>query len=423
MAALGLGKHQHDDPGSQHSSDARLRSGDADFMSDLRESLLVQSSPGSMMVLYLVAAIIVVGLVWSHFAVVEEITQGPAKIIPAGHEQIIQSLEGGILAELGVKEGDVVEKGQVLLKIDPTRANSLYKEGYSKLLGLKATVARLRAEAYGTPLVFPEDVMQSPEIAREAQQSYQARRKAVEESIASLEASYKLASSEIALSEPLSARGLMSQVEILRMKRQANELRMQIVERRNRYMADANAELSRLELELAQTKENLVGRADVMERTTIVAPVRGTIKDVRVTTIGGVIQPGERIMELVPLEGRLLVEAKIKPADVAFLRIDLPAMVKISAYDFGIYGGLKGRITHISPDTLREDQRGAPGRPEDSYYRVLVLTESSELEAGGKRLPIIPGMTATAEIRTGEKTILSYLLKPLFKAREAFRER
>jgi adhesin transport system membrane fusion protein len=180
--------------------------------------------------------------------------------------------------------------------------------------------------------------------------------------------------------------------------------------------------LSRLELELAQTKENLTGRADVLKRTTMLAPVKGTVKDIKVTTIGGVIQPGAQIMSIVPYADQLIVEARIKPQDVAFLHPGLPATVKISAYDFGIYGGLKGTVKDISPDTLQDDH-AAPGKPDAIYYRVQVLTDKSELVVHGKHLPIIPGMTGHVEIRTGEKTVLSYLLKPIFKAREAFRER
>ena len=225
------------------------------------------------------------------------------------------------------------------------------------------------------------------------------------------------------MSEPLSKRGLMSEVEILRMKRQANEFRLQIAERQNKFRAEANSELTRLEGELAQAKENVGGREDVMRRTTVRAPVRGTVKNIRITTIGGVIQQGADIMEIVPLEDQLLVEAKIKPSDVAFLRPGLPATVKISAYDYSIYGGLKGTVEYVSPDTLKDDEKSRAGRPDATYYRLVVRTDKAALAAGGKEYPIIPGMIATAEVRTGEKTILSYLLKPVLKAREAFRER
>lgn len=402
----------------------KLSAADADFMNDIQSSLLTQRTPGSRLVLWVVLAVLVGGVTWAHFARVEEITKGEAKIISKSREQIIQSLEGGILAEMNVREGEEVERGQVLLKIDPTRAQASYREALNKVVGLKATIARLRAEAYGQPLSFDdEQVRKDQSVIDQETKAYQARKRALDDSVSALQRSYELSMREIRLAEPLAARGLLSEVELLRMRRQANEIQAQIVERRNRYQADANSELNKLELELSQTSENLIGRADVMERTTINAPVRGTVKNIRFNTIGGVIQPGEHILEIVPLEDQLLVEAKIRPSDVAFLHPGLPATVKVTAYDYAIYGGLKGHVEFISPDTLKDDAKAAAGRPDDTYYRVMVLTETSTLNAGGKALPIIPGMVASVEIRTGEKTILDYLLKPVMKAREAFRER
>ncbi|WP_422823309.1 HlyD family type I secretion periplasmic adaptor subunit [Variovorax ureilyticus] len=392
-------------------------------MHDLREAMLVQKTPGSMLVLYLIAVIVVVALVWAHFARVEEVTVGEGRVIPASREQVIQSLEGGILGAMYVHEGDVVERGQVLLEIDPTRAGAAYREGVSKVVALKASIARLRAEAYQEPLKFPDDVMAVPTIVNDETRAFNARQQTLSESVRALRRSLDLAEREIGLSEPLSARGLMSEVEILRMKRQANEFRLQIAERQNKFRSDANADLTRLEGELAQAKENVGAREDVMKRTTIRAPLKGTVKNIRVTTIGGVIQQGADIMEIVPLEDQLVIEAKIKPSDVAFIRPNLPAVVKISAYDYAIYGGLKGEVEHISPDTLKDDEKARQGRADASYYRLLVRTDKASLHAGEKDFPIIPGMTATVEVRTGEKTILSYLLKPVLKAREAFRER
>ncbi|WP_367312887.1 HlyD family type I secretion periplasmic adaptor subunit [Burkholderia gladioli] len=400
----------------------KMRKAEVEYMSDMRAALLTQSSPGSKLMLYVVAALLVAFLAWARFARVEEITQGEATVISRSREQVIQSLEGGILEEMNVREGDIVRKGQMLLKIDPTRAQTSYREAYSKAVGLKATLARLRAEAFSQPLVFPPEVRGETEVVQMETKAYNSRRHALDESIAALERSYALQQKEIELAEPLAAKGLMSDVELLRMKRTANELKSQMVERRNRYQADANSELTKLELELAQTNESLVGRRDVLSRTSVVAPVYGTVKNVRVNTIGGVIQPGEHILEIVPLEDQLLVEGKIKPSDVAFLRPGQPAMVKITAYDFGIYGGLKGKVSYISPDTLKDDAKAAAGK-DATFYRVPVLTDRAYLEAGGKQLPIMPGMIARVEIRTGEKTILDFLLKPIFKAQEAFRER
>lgn len=400
-----------------------ISAADAAFMNDVQESLLAQTTPGSRLVVYMIFLVLSAGLTWAYHARVEEITHGEAKIISKSREQVIQSLEGGILAEMSVREGDIVESGDVLLKIDPTRARASYREALSKVISLKATIARLRAEAYDQPLEFDAQVAEDESVVEQETKAYHARKQALDESVSSLERSYSLSAREISLAEPLAAKGLLSDVELLRMRRQANDIKSQIVERQNRYKADANSELVKLEMELSQTHENLVGRADIVERTVITAPVRGTVKNVRVNTIGGVIQPGEHILEIVPLEDQLLVEGKIRPSDVAFLHPGLPATVKITAYDYAIYGGLNGTVEHISPDTLKDDQKAASGRQDDTYYRVLVLTDSNALHAGGKELPIIPGMIASMEIRTGEKTILDYLLKPVFKAREAFRER
>jgi adhesin transport system membrane fusion protein len=400
-----------------------LSAADAEFMNDVQASLLSQTTPGSKLVMWIIIAVLGVGITWANYARVEEITKGDGKVISRSREQVIQSLEGGILAEMNVREGTVVDRGDVLLKIDPTRAQSSYREVLSKVIGLKASIARLRAEAYAHPLVFDEQVKSDPAVVLQETKAYEARKRALNDSVTSLQRSYALSMREINLAEPLAAKGLLSEVELLRMQRQANDIQAQIVERRNRYQSEANGELGRMELELSQVSENLIGRADIVERTTINAPVRGTVKNVRVNTIGGVIQPGEHILEIVPLEEQLLVEGKIRPSDVAFLRPGLPAKVKITAYDFAIYGGLDGHVEYISPDTLKDDQKAASGRPDDTYYRVLILTDKSTLQAGNKDLPIIPGMIATVEVRTGEKTILDYLLKPVLKAKEAFRER
>ncbi|KVA08946.1 hemolysin secretion protein D [Burkholderia latens] len=404
-------------------TEPRLLVQDAAFMNDIREALLVRSSAGAQSVLYVVAAVLGIGLAWAHFARVEEVTRGDATVVSQSREQVIQSLEGGIVERIAVREGDLVEKGQLLAKIDPTRAQSSYRELRSKAVGLKATVARLRAEAYGIPLAFPDEVAREPDLVRQETAAYRARRRALDESVAALTQSRTLVSRELAMSEPLAAKGLISEVEILRMRRQAADIDAQIVERRSRYRADAGAELTRLEPELAQTSESLVGRADVLERTDIVAVSRGVVKNLRIHTPGAIVQPGEHIMEIAPVDDTLLVETRIKPSDVAFLRPGMPALVKVSAYDFAIYGGLHGRVVSVGPDTVKDEQRAATGRPDATYYRLMVETDTNALHIAGKRLPILPGMQATVDIRTGEKTVLDYLLKPIFKVREAFRER
>ncbi len=398
---------------------ALSRSDEMLYMRDMHQAMIAEKQNVIGITLILLLACLAAALFWANTFKLEEITRGNAKIIPSSREQVIQSLEGGILSELLVKEGDIVTQGQPLLRIDPTKAKASYQEGQNKALALRATAARLRAEARGTPLQFTPDVKQLAELVKNETNTYQAKRQAVDQSIATIRRSKELIARELAMTEPMAAKGLVSEIELLRMRRQVNELELQIQERFNKYRADAANELNKVEAELSQTTEIVGARQDQVKRTTINAPLRGTVKNIRMNTIGGVVQPAQDIMEIVPLEDRLLVEAKIRPHDVAFLRPGLPATVKISAYDYSIYGGLEGEIEIISPDTLREERK----TEDENYYRVLVRTKNSTLSNNGKELPIIPGMTASVEIRTGEKTVLDYILKPVLKAREALRER
>jgi membrane fusion protein, adhesin transport system len=398
---------------------ALSRSDEMLYMRDMHQAMIAEKQNVIGITLILLLACLAAALFWANTFQLEEITRGNAKIIPSSREQVIQSLEGGILSELLVKEGDIVTQGQPLLRIDPTKAKASYQEGQNKALALRATAARLRAEARGTPLQFTPDVKQLAELVKNETNTYQAKRQAVDQSIATIRRSKELIARELAMTEPMAAKGLVSEIELLRMRRQVNELELQVQERFNKYRAEAANELNKVEAELSQTTEIVGARQDQVKRTTINAPLRGTVKNIRMNTIGGVVQPAQDIMEIVPLEDRLLVEAKIRPHDVAFLRPGLPATVKISAYDYSIYGGLDGEIEIISPDTLREERK----TEDENYYRVLVRTKNSTLSNNGKELPIIPGMTASVEIRTGEKTVLDYILKPVLKAREAMRER
>ncbi|ADU68740.1 HlyD family efflux transporter periplasmic adaptor subunit [Pantoea sp. At-9b] len=402
---------------------SRLQAADMPFLDDLQSAIILQKTPKSMLVLWLLIIVVISALVWAHFAVVEEVTKGEAKVIPASHEQTIESFEDGTLQELYVKEGQLVEKGQPLLRLDSTRSEANYQEELSKSYGLQGAIARARAEAYDLPLDFPDVIKDFHTIVQDETKAYQTRRKLLDESISSLTHNLQLAEKEVNLSEPLAKRGLISDMEILRLRRQANDLRVQIADRTNKYRSDANSELTRLESEFAQVEARLVGRKDVINHALITAPVKGTINSIKNTTIDSVISRGEQIMSLIPSEDNLLLETRIKPAEVAFLRPGLPATVKISAYDFAIYGGLHGVIESISPDTIIDETKMRSGREDATYYRVYVRTHGTDLHVKDKSFPIIPGMTASVEIKTGEKTILSYLLKPVLKAREAFRER
>jgi membrane fusion protein, adhesin transport system len=389
------------------------------YSSELKQALLSERTVAAGLTLGLLSAVVAAGVWWASTQKVEEITKGNAHVIAATREQLVQSLEGGIVSALLVKEGQVVSKGEALVRIDPTKAQASFAEGQSKSIALKAAAARLRAEAQGGGLKFPSEVLTSASIVKDETSTYNARKQALDEGVGTLRKGKQLLQNELAMTEPMAAKGLVAETEVLRMRRQLNEIDMQIQERVNKYRTDAAAELAKVESEVAQTREVVTARKDQVQRTTIGAPVRGTVKNIKVNTVGGVVQPGQDIMEIVPLEDKLLVEAKIRPADVAFLRPGLKAVVKISAYDYSIYGTLPGLIENISPDTLREDKKSE----DDTYYRVLVRTESASLTSNGQTLAIMPGMTATVEIRTGEKTVMDYLLKPVFKVKEALRER
>lgn len=393
------------------------------FVTDLQAALLDDAAPRSRLMLGVLGVVLVVAAIWASLAQVEEITRAEAVVIASSREQVIKSLDGGVVQRLHVREGDVVERGQVLVNIDPTRAEATYQETLMAERALHASVLRLRSEAYATGLDLQAVESHSPRLASEQRAAYDARRQALQKSIETLQKSVSLAQQEIQLTAPLVAKGLMSQVELLRMRRQENDLKVQMVERQDRYRHEAATELATLEREWIQVRESLPGLADVRNHTIITAPLRGTVKNIRVNTHAAVVQPGEAILEIVPLDERLLLEGRIKPADIAFLRPGLPAMAKVSAYDFNVYGGLSGVVQHVSADALEDEVGKAAGQSQATYYRVHVITDSAQLQSPAGPLPILPGMVATIDIRTGQKSLLDYLLKPIFKAREAFRER
>jgi adhesin transport system membrane fusion protein len=384
--------------------------------------------PAFLTVLLLVS-LLAAFVAWAAHAELEEVTRGNGRVIPSSKEQVIQSLEGGVLTAVLVREGDRVEKEQLLLRIDDTRASALYRELQAKVAALAAQAARLRAEAYGGALEFPAEVRAIPALVRRETEAFNARRRSLDEGADALQRGVALLEREIEIIDPMVARGLVSEVEALRLKRQRNDLLLQLADRRNRYRAEAAADLNRVESELSQTRETAIARADAYARTELRSPMRGTVKSIRVTTIGGVVQPGQELMQIVPIDDTLVVEAFVKPADVAFLHPGQAAVVKLSAYDYAIYGGLEGTVEFISPDTLRDDRRGAlqgAFDPEESgaFYRVTVRTRETSLRGpAGQPLPILPGMTASVEMLAGRKTVLQYLLKPLTRASEGLRER
>jgi len=395
--------------------------GDRVFLHGVKEAELAEGTPKASWAIYLMLLAVACALVWASVARVDEVTKADGKVVPDGREQNIASLEGGILRSLTVREGALVEKGQELLQLDPTRVEAQQNEGTAKRLALRATQARLEAEASGRALRFPADVAAAAEIVQGETEVYNSRRQAIDEGVSVTRRSLGLLNRELTMSERMAAKGLMSEVEVMRLRRQANELQLQVQERVNRFRQDASAELVRVRTELAQLEEQLVVKQDVLKRTTLYSPVRGLVKNIKLNTVGGVVPAGATIMEIVPIGPRVLVEARIKPADIGFVRVGLPAEVKLSAYDYYTYGGLKGTVEYISPDALGEESKTAA--QDNSYYRALIRADLSTLKAKGKPLSVMPGMTATVEVRTGERSVLQFLLKPVLKSQEAFRER
>ncbi|WP_019430717.1 HlyD family efflux transporter periplasmic adaptor subunit [Limnohabitans sp. Rim47] len=374
------------------------------------------------------ALVLAVALLWAASFQLDEITRGTGKVIPSSREQVIQSLDTGVLAEMLVHEGDAVVKGQVLLRIDDARTGPMFREAREKWLALSAQAARLQAEAYGMPLRFPLQVQNQTDIVKRETQAFRARRQALNEQMAAMQQSLVQLSAELELVAPLVKQGVMSQVELLRLKRQQADLQSTMAERRNRYLTEASNELVRVESELAQTRENTLAREDALRKTVIRTPMDGIVKNVQHTTLGAVIQSGQSILEIVPVQDEMVVEAYVKPSEVAFLKVNQPAVVKLSAFDFNKYGGLQGVLEHISPDTLTGDGKGrAPGSPpvnlEEGHYRILVRITDTQLHRHGMDMRASPGMSALVEIKTGQKTVLEYLLRPVQALTQALRER
>lgn len=294
---------------------------------------------------------------WAHWAKLDQITRAPGAVIASSKTQIIQSQEGGTIKDLLVKEGDTVEADEVLLKFERTRFETSYLEARAKAAGLMATVARLQAEMLGTKLAFPPELNKYPEFKNSQSMLFKKRQSAIKEDLSALESMITLVQQELLMTEPLLKSGDVSRTDILRLQRQLVELKSQVSNKRNKYFQDAQAELSKAQEELAGVQQSLAQRKNQLDLTELRAPVRGVVKNVRITTLGGVIRPGEEVMQIVPLEDDLVIQAKVSPADIAFLKPGQDVAVKIDAYDYTVYGELAGKLTYISADTLSEDLR------------------------------------------------------------------
>lgn len=429
---------------------------------------------------WVLTAMVTSFLIWAALSTLDEVTRGLGKVVPSSQVQVIQSLDGGIIEELMVREGMVVEQGTPLLRIDATRFASDLAQREQETLSLRFAVHRLQAQLnsvtvteHGTqvdwahqvmvtpqPLELPQELVNSwPGLARQQQADYLNRieqlqnqlniheqaihkkeneLKELSTRLKTLGISLQLVQRELEITKPLEQRGIVSEVELIKLQRQANDVEGELASLRQLrpslllerdeavlqrreialvFLSETQAEFNEMDAQLARLTKANIGAQDKVDRTLLLSPVAGTIKSLKVNTLGGVVQPGEPLIEIVPSEDNLLVEAQIAPKDIAFLRPGLPATVKVTAYDFTRYGGLNGTVEHISADTITDEEG-------NSFYVVRIRTDSNKLGKAEAQLPIIPGMVTSVDVLTGEKSVLAYLLTPILRAKEnALRER
>lgn len=422
-----------------------------DFATDADLAILRQEPLRARMLLRSIGIVMVLSIMWAALAQLDEVTRGEGKVIPSKQVQVLQSIDGGLVSEILVHEGDVVQPNQLLIKIDETRFVSSVKENRAQYLGLVARAARLKATSDGRPFVPPPDVMkEAPEVVAQELQLYDAKRAEMDAAVsiarqqliqrqqelnetqakrAQAAQGYDLTSKELSVTKPLINSGAVSEVELLRLERDVsryrgerdmasaqitrvqaaiNEAQRKIEEVGLNFRNDAGKELSETNAKLSSLAEGSVALSDRVKQSSIRSPVKGTVKRLLVNTVGGVVQPGKDMIEIVPLEDALLLEARVLPRDIAFLRPGQAAIVKFTAYDFSIYGGLDGTLEHIGADTVMDEKGNA-------FYTVRVRTNKPGF--GDANLPIIPGMVAEVDILTGKKSVLAYLLKPVLRAR------
>lgn len=398
-----------------------LRRTDVPYVSPVHAAQVVEPAPVTMWAVYLLLAAIATAVAWAAFAKVDIVAKANGRVVPDGREQIIASLEGGIVRELLVREGQQVEEGQALALLDPTRFEAQQAEGAARKLALQGTLARLEAEAAGHALRFPAGLPAT--VTAGEGESYAARQRVLNDAVETTRRSAALLQRELTMAEGLSAKGLMSEVEVMRVRRQVIELQQQAHERTTRFRQEAAGELVRVRTELALLDEQMVVRDDALRRTTLVSPVRGVVKQIKANTIGGVVAPAAPVMEIVPIGARVLVEARVKPADIGFVKVGQVVQIKLTSYEYTVYGALQGTVVSISPDAMGDPDKAA--QPEGTWYRATIRADGSTLAHGSEKKPlaVLPGMTGTVEIRTGQRSVLGFLLRPMLKSQEAFTER
>jgi len=358
-----------------------------------------------------ITAVALLGFVaWSLWAEIDQVTRAPGQVIPSGRTQVVQSLDGGTISQILVREGERVRKGQLLVKLDEVRLRAAVDESVAQVAAQRAKMARIEAELFNRPLTFPHEVDSHPEFAANQRQLYLRRREALRSNIASLTTMLNLAQQELNMNMPLLDSGDVSRSEVLRMQRGVADLQGQISAQRNDYLRELQAEYSMTEEELATSEQQLTQRRSALAGAELRSPSDGVVVNIRVTTIGGVLRPGDEVLQVVPSADTLIVEARVPPADIAFVRVGQSAAIKFDAYDSSIYGAASGRVSYVSADTITEQTPQGPV----SFYRARLTADTSRLRPRpGERIALQPGMTARAEIVTGHTTVFRYLTKPI----------
>lgn len=380
-----------------------------------------RGNQGWLLALLLVA--VLVFAVWASMFRIDEVARAKGEVIASSRVQLIQSVDGGVLEQLLVREGDRVKSGQLLARLDQTRFGASVGEVDARLFGLKAKVARLRAEVTGEArLVFSADLLaRSAETARVEEALFRQRRQGIDEELRTLRVAVDLAQKEQRIVDQLHADGDASGSEVLRVQRALNEAQARLANRRNNFLEEARKDLAKAEDEIAQSEQTLTRRKQEQQSSVFTAVVPGIVKNIRVTTVGGVLRAGEELMQIVPVDDELMVEAKVSPADISRVVPGLEATIRFDTFDYTIFGGVKGHVVYVSADSLKEES----SRGVDTYYRVRIKPGVVPVTTTtGKTLEILPGMIAQVDIRTGERSLMDYLLKPLRKTvNESFGER
>ncbi len=360
-------------------------------------------------------------LIWSNIASINRTSKAPGQIVATAKTQEIQAYDDGVIEKIDVKEGQFVHRGEMLVSLQKERAEAAYEDAKAKVAALQATLARLKAEVFGGKPEFPKSVHDYPEFISNQTQLFQRRQQVLNDEISALNESLDLANQELALNMPLLETGDIGATEIIRLKAKVSELKGKISNIRNKYFQDSQTDMTKAEEELSTKLQEFADKKITLERTDIYAPIDSIVKNILITTKGARVRPGDVIMELVPFGDQLIVEAKLEPADISFIKKGQKAAVKLDAYDYTIYGIFDGEVIYISPDALKEKTSDG----EKSYFTVRIKLDNTELiSKTGKKIEVTPGMTTNVDIITGNRTVFEYIAKPIIKTvSEAFHER